>query len=56
MIENENMPVEQDASLQGKPLTLREKFFLCALMVVTGLWTLLLYKGAELVIEWIRGW
>lgn len=50
-----NLPVEQDAALQGKPLTLREKFFLGALMVVTGLWTVLLVEGVEWVVEWIKG-
>lgn len=51
-----NLPVEQDAALQGKPLTLREKFFLGALIAVTALWTVLLCEGLEWVVEWIRGW
>ena len=48
---NEN----HDDNLRPAPLTFREKFFLGALMVITGLWTLLLVEGVEWVVEWIKG-
>lgn len=56
MNENENMPHVEEDTLRPKPLTLREKFFLGALIAVTALWTVLLCEGLEWVVEWIRGW
>jgi hypothetical protein len=49
-----NLPVEQDAALQGKPLTLREKIFLGVLIGITSLWTVFLCKGLEWLVVWLK--
>lgn len=49
----EKLPEEDE--LRPEPLTFREKVFLAGLIVVTALWTILLSKGLEWAVWWIKG-
>ena len=43
-------------SMSKKPLTFGEKFFLGALIAISALWGICLWKIGEWVVMWIRGW
>lgn len=44
----------RDDELRPAPLTFREKIFLAGLIAVTALWTILLCKGLEWAVWWIK--